>query len=164
MAQPNADPGARAKAWRVFRRMQGVACLFATLLFAAAGVHAWRVLPDAGTGLKAAMILGFPGLYLLLSLLVPLAVPPARRWLKRYVWMSFTAGFGQSVVSVAVGLGLLALAGAFLYAQIGGAAHGGRYPSGAFSAFGAGLGILFAQALLARALEREPQVRQIIDG
>lgn len=163
MAQLNADPGARAKAWRVFRRMQGVACAFATLLFAAAGVHAWRVLP-AGAGLKAAMIVGFPGLYLLLSLLVPLALPPARRALKRYVWMSFTAGFGQSVVSVAVGLGLLALAGAFLYSQIAGATQGGRYPSGAFSAFGAGLGILFAQALLARRLEREPQVRAMIEG
>lgn len=154
---------AQRRSWRVFKRMQGVTCAFASLLFAGAAVHAWRVLPG-DAGLKAAVTLVFPAIYLLLGLLVPLGVAPLRRLLKRYVWMSFAAGFGQTVVSVLSGLGVLVVAGLFIYAQIAGATQGGRYPSGAFSAFGAGLGILFAQALLALALEREPKVREIIEG
>ena len=77
--------------------------------------------------------------------------------------MSFAAGFGQTPVSVLSGLGLLAFAAAFIYLQIAGVAHGGRYPAGVFSGYGAGIGILFAQALLVFALEREPKIREIIE-
>ena len=151
------------RAWRMFKRMQGSACAFACLIYAAAVVHAWRVLPGSHD-LKAAVTLGFPLLYALLALLVPLQIKPIRLRLKRYVWLSFAAGFGQSATSVVTGLGLLALAAAFIYFQIAAATHGGRYPSGAFSAYGAGIGILFAQAALARRLEREPKIREIIEG
>jgi hypothetical protein len=41
-------------------------------------------------------------------------------------------------------------------------AHGGRYPAGVFSGYGAGIGILFAQAILVRALERDPALRSRI--
>ena len=151
-----------APAWRTFRRMQGVGCAFASLIYAGAVVHAWRVLPGPNN-LKVAVTLAFPFLYFLASLILPLAIPPARRVLKSYVWMSFAAGFGQSVWSVASGLGLLAFAAGFIYLQIAGVASGGRYPAGVFSAYAAGMGILFAQALLVRALEREPQIREIIE-
>ena len=96
--------------------------------------------------------------------LPPLLAPPVRRWLKRYVWLSFAAGFGQSVGSVLTSLGVLAVAAVFIHWQIAGAAGGGRYPAGVFSAFGAGIGILVAQAVLVRVLEREPKIREIIEA
>jgi hypothetical protein len=126
-------------------------------------VHAWRVLPGAPS-LKLLITLAFPALYFLAALVLPLVIPPVRRMLKHYVWMSFAAGFGQSVGSVLSGLGVLALAALFVHWQIAGAASGGRYPAGVFSAFGAGIGILVAQALLVRLLEREPKIREIIEG
>lgn len=149
-------------AWRTFKRMQGVGCAFASLIYAGAVIHAWRVLPGPDN-LKVAVTLAFPFLYFLASLILPLIVPPVRRTLKSYVWMSFAAGFGQSVWSVVSGLGLLALAAVFIYLQIAGVAGGGRYPAGVFSGYAAGIGILFAQALLVRALEQEPRIREIIE-
>lgn len=150
------------RAWRNFKRMQASACLFATLVYAAATLHAWRVLPG-DTGLKLAVTLAFPALYFVAALVLPLRIRPLRRLLKRYVWMSFAAGFGQTPVSVLSGLGLLAVAAVFIYLQVAGAAAGGRYPAGVFSGYGAGIGILFAQALLVFALEREPKIRAIIE-
>jgi hypothetical protein len=154
---------AHVLAWRRFRRMQGSACAAGSLIYAGAAVHAWRILPGP-VGLKSALILVFPALFGLLTFVVPLQVRPLRRVLKRYVWMSFAAGFGQTPVSVISGLGLLVFAAVFIYLQIAGVASGGRYPAGVFSGYGAGVGILFAQALLAVALEREPKVRQIIEA
>jgi len=142
--------------------MQGSACLFASLVYAGAVLHAWRVLPGTAD-LKVAVTLMFPAMFFLAAFVLPLQVPPVRRLLKRYVWMSFVAGFGQSPISVLTGLGLLALAAGFIYLQIAGVAHGGRYPAGVFSGYGAGIGVLFAQALLVYALEREPKIRQIIE-
>ncbi len=150
------------RAWRNFKRMQASACVFATLVYTGAVVHAWRVLPG-GEGLKLAVTLAFPAFYFVAALVLPLQIRPLRRLLKRYVWMSFAAGFGQTPMSVLTGLGLLAVAAAFIYLQIAGVAHGGRYPAGVFSGYGAGIGILFAQALLVFALEREPKIREIIE-
>jgi hypothetical protein len=150
------------QAWRDFKRMQASACLFATLIYVGAVLHAWRVLPGA-QGLKLAVTLGFPAFYFAAALLAPLRVKPLRRLLKRYVWMSFAAGFGQGPVSVLTGLGLLAAAAVFIYLQVAGVADGGRYPAGVFSAYGAGIGILYAQALLMLSLEREPKIREIIE-
>ena len=82
--------------------------------------------------------------------------------LKRYVWLTFVSGFGQTVMSVLTGLGVLALGGAFLFAEIARAADGGRWPAGGFSALGAGLGVLVAQAVLTTWLEREPKIRELI--
>ena len=149
-------------AWRSFKRMQLSACVFASLIYAGAALHAWRVLPGP-ENLKWSVVLIFPAIFGLAALVVPLQAPPARRWLKRYVWMSFAAGFGQSVGSVLFGLSLLVVAAVFIYLQVAAAAGGGRYPAGVFSGYGAGIGILFAQALLVFALEREPKVREIIE-
>ncbi len=143
--------------------MQGAACAFAVLAYAAAGVHAWRLLPGA-LGLKTAVILEFPSVYFLAALVLPLQIRPARRMLKRYVWTSFGAGFGQTAVSVLCALGLIAMAAGLIYLQVAGVARGGRYPAGIFSAYAAGAGVLFAQALLVLALEREPQVRAVIEA
>ncbi len=154
---------AHVLAWRRFRRMQASACAAGSLIYAGAAVHAWRILPGP-VGLKSALILVFPALFALLAFVTPLQVRPLRRVLKRYVWMSFAAGFGQTPLSVLAGLGLLVFAAVFIYLQIAGVASGGRYPAGVFSGYGAGVGILFAQALLAVALEREPKVRQIIEA
>jgi hypothetical protein len=150
------------EAWRKFKRMQASACTFASLIYAGAVIHAWRVLPG-GVGLKLAVTLAFPAFYFVCAFILPLKIPSLRQFLMRYVWMSFAAGFGQNALSVLTGLGMLAFAAAFIYMQIAGVAHGGRYPAGVFSGYGAGIGILFAQAILVLALEREPKVRQIIE-
>jgi hypothetical protein len=150
------------RAWRNFKRMQASACVFATLIYTGAVLHAWRVLPGAWS-LKLAVTLAFPAFYFVCALVLPLRIPTLRRLLKRYVWMSFAAGFGQTPISVLTGLGLLAFAAVFIYLQVAGVAHGGRYPAGVFSGYGAGIGILFAQALLVFALEREPKIREIIE-
>ena len=153
---------AQTRAWRNFKRMQDVAVTAGFLIYAGAVVHAWRVLPGAA-GLKAELTLIFPAAFLLLFWLGPLAVAPVRQLLGRYVWMSFDAGFGQTVTSVIVGVGVLATAAVFIYLQVSGVAHGGRYPAGVFSGYGAGIGILLAQAILVRLLERRPEVRRRIE-
>ena len=149
-------------AWRNFKRMQASACMFASLIYFAAVLHAWRVLPGSA-GLKLLVTLGFPTMYLVAAFLLPLYIRPVRRLLKRYVWMSFAAGFGQTPFSVISGLGLLAFAAMFIFWQIHDYAGGGRYPAGVFSGYGAGIGILFAQATLVLALEQEPKIREIIE-
>jgi hypothetical protein len=154
---------AKAVAWRRFRRMQASACLLASLIYAWSGVHAWRLLPGSNR-LKCAAILIFPAIYLVAAAVLPLVIRPLRRVLKRYVWMSFTAGFGQTPMSVLVGLSVLAGAAGFIALQIADVARGGRYPMGVFAGYGAGIGILIAQSLLTRALEREPDVRAAIEA
>jgi hypothetical protein len=149
-------------AWRNFKRMQDVAVAAGLLIYAGAVVHAWRVLPGAAR-LKLELTLVFPAGFLLLFWLGPLIVAPAGRMLSRYVWMSFAAGFGQSALSVIVGVGVLVLAAAFIYLQVSGVAHGGRYPAGVFSGYGAGIGILLAQAVIVRRLERRPDVKARIE-
>ena len=149
-------------AWRSFKRMQISACVFACLIYTAAALYGWRELPGP-LKLKSAVVLVFPAIYCLAAIWAPLQIRPARRLLKRYVWLSFVAGFGQTVGSVLFALGLIALAAVFIYLQVGAAVDGGRYPAGVFSAYGAGIGILFAQAMLVYALEQEPKIREIIE-
>ncbi len=151
------------RAWRVFKGMQATTCSFAALAYAGAAAHAWVRMPGAPR-FKLLIIFVFPVIYFLVCLLASLVVGPLRRALKRYVWLSFASGFGQNVTSVVISLGLLSGAALFMYGEVGAAVRGGRYPSGAFSAFGAGAGVLFAQALLVLALEREPKVRAVIEG
>lgn len=150
------------RAWRNFKRMQDVAVTAGLLIYAGAVIHAWRVLPGVPQ-LKFELTLLFPAAFLLLFWLGPLVVAPVRRLLGRYVWMSFDAGFGQTPMSVIVGVGVLATAAAFIYLQVSGVAHGGRYPAGVFSGYGAGIGILLAQAIVVRLLERQPDVRRKIE-
>lgn len=150
------------RAWRNFRRMQDGSAAVGSLIYAAAIVHAWRVLPGAA-GLKFELTIVAPAAFLLLTWLVPLGVPPLRRLLRRYVWISFTAGFGQTAGSVISGLIVLAGAAGFIYWQVFAAVHGGRYPAAIFSAYAAGIGVLYAQAMLAHRLQREPKVRPMIE-
>ena len=149
---------AQSRNWRAFKRTEDCACAFASLVYLAAAIDAWRVLPGS-FGLKALVIGVAPAAFLALCLVVPLAVAPWRRLLSRFVWTSYTSGFGQNVASILSGLAALLFAAGFIYLQIRGVAHGGRYPAGVFSGYGAGIGILFAQAILVRALERDPSLR-----
>jgi hypothetical protein len=152
---------AHTPAWRNFKRMQDSACLVASLIYAGAVVHAWRVLPGPSQK-KLVFTLAAPLIFLALTILLPLVMGRLRRLLRRYVWMSFNAGFGQTPGSIISGLGLLAFAAVFIYLQIAGVSHGGRYPAGVFSGYAAGIGILFVQAALVRSLERDPEVQSRI--
>ncbi len=143
------------KPWLDFRRMQDVAALAAILIYGAALIQGFLVLPGGGL-LARERLLIWPGLFALASFSIPLAILPLRKQLARYVWGSFHAGFGQSPPSVLTGIGLLLAAAAFIFWQIDGASRGGRYPTGVFSAFGAGIGILLAQVWLVRVLQRDP--------
>jgi hypothetical protein len=149
-------------AWRNFKRMQDCACLFATLIYLGAVVHAWRVLPGP-MQMKLIFTIAAPLICLSLTVLLPMVMIGARRLLRRWVWMSYQAGFGQTAGSVLVGLGLLASMALFIYFQIAGVAKGGRYPAGVFSGYAAGIGILIVQAVLVRSLERDPGVKPIIE-
>ncbi|MET0274156.1 MAG: hypothetical protein ABW360_14310 [Phenylobacterium sp.] len=153
---------AYTRAWRNFKRMQDVTVAAASLIYAGAVLHAFQHLPG-GQALIVQRTLVWPAIFLMLSFGAPLAVVALRRVLARYVWMSFQAGFGQTASSVMIGVGLLAGAALFMYWQIAGAANGGRYPAGVFSGYAAGIGILGAQAVLVRALERLPDVRKRIE-
>lgn len=134
----------------------------AGLIYVGAVAHAFARLPwPAGT--IALRTLAYPSMFVILSAGLPLALPGLSRPLSRYVWASFEAGFGQTLFSVLSGVGLLGGAAAFMYWQIATAQPGGRYPTGVFSAYAAGIGILAAQAALARRLERDPEVRARIE-
>ena len=150
-------------AWRMFRRMQYSAFAAGALIYAAAAVHAWAVLPVA-SAVKLQLMLLWPAVMFLVTLVVPLAVPPLRHMLKTHLWVSFRTGFGQSVISVlAVVLVLGGMAG-FIVFDTARTAHSGGFPSSAFSAYAAGVGVLLAQAILVRRIERDPVLRPAIEG
>ena len=151
------------RAWINFRRMQSSGLVAGVLIYAGAALHAWQALPGP-EDLKRQRILLFPAIFVVLTVAAAQTVPPMRRWVRDYVWMSFRAGFGQSWPSVVIALGLLAGAAMFIYWQWAAATHGGRYPAGVFSGYAAGIGILIAQVLATRALERDPAVRNFIEG
>lgn len=152
---------AHTPAWRSFRRTQDLTVATAGLIYAGAVAHAFDRLGDDALVVQRTLV--WPGLFLMLSLGLPLAAGPIRRTLARYVWMSFLAGFGQNVRSIVAGVVLLGGAAALIYWQISSAAHGGRYPAGVFSGYAAGIGILAAQAALVRVLERHPDVKKQIE-
>lgn len=150
------------RAWRNFKRMQDFTVTVASLIYAAAAVHAVGRLPGSAA-MVLRWILLWPALYLAASLVAPLLIPPVRRWLTRYVWMSFQAGFGQTPTSIVTGVALLMGAALFIYWQIASVAETGTYRANVFSAYAAGIGILAAQAVLVRALERQPEVQKVIE-
>lgn len=150
------------RAWRNFKRMQDLTVAVASLIYAGAAVHALGRLPG-GEAIVLRWILLWPALFLASSLLVPLIIAPLRRWLTKYVWMSFQAGFGQTPGSIVTGLMLLMGAALFIYWQIASVAATGAYRANVFSAYAAGIGILAAQAVLVRSLERRPEVRELIE-
>lgn len=149
------------RAWKNFKRMQDLTVAAAGLIYAGAVVHAIGRLPG-GTATVVRWTLLWPAVFLMASLVVPLVVPPLKRWLARYVWMSFQAGFGQTPGSIVIGIGLLLGAALFIYAQVAKVAASGEYRANVFSAYAAGIGILAAQAILVRALERLPDVQERI--
>jgi hypothetical protein len=149
------------RAWRNFKRMQDFTVAVASLIYAAGVVHAFAHLPGSPS-LIFRWVLLWPALYLTASIVLPLIIPAVRRWLTRYVWMSFQAGFGQTPGSIVTGLLLLLGAALFIYWQIAHVAATGTYRANVFSAYAAGIGILAAQASLVRALERSPEVRKLI--
>ena len=153
---------AHIPAWRTFKRTQDLTVATAGLIYAGAVVHAFARLPGDAEVL-ARHILGWPAIFLILALALPLLVGQVRRPLARYVWATFQAGFGQTLGSVVSGVLLLGGAAAFMYWQIGSAAQGGRGPVGVFCGYAAGIGLLAAQAALVRVLERHPDVRKQIE-
>ena len=153
---------AHSPAWKSFKRTQDLTVAMASLIYAGAVVHAFARLPWTREVITQRTLV-FPAVYLVLSLAVPLAIGALRRGLTRYVWMSYQAGFGQTLFSILSGVLLLGGAAGFMYWQISTAVPGGRYPTGVFSAYAAGIGILAAQAALVRTLERDPEVRKQIE-
>lgn len=134
-------------AWRLFRRMQMSVLAVGLLVYAAAALDAWQALSWAPAA-KLQLTVIFPGAYMALALAGALGLPMIRRTMRRHLLVSYRAGFGQSVISVATGLGLLVAVAGVIVWQTHGAAHGGRSPAGAFAGYGAGLGLLAAQAWL----------------
>jgi hypothetical protein len=147
--------------WRNFKRMQDLTVAAASLIYAAAVLNALGKLPG-GEPMVLRWTLLVPAAYLGFSMAIPLLVPPIKRWLAKYVWMSFQAGFGQTAGSVVAGMSLLLGAGLFIWWQVGRAASAGQVGANVFAAYAAGIGILAAQAILVRALERTPDVRERI--
>lgn len=141
-------------AWRVFRQMQTSVLAAGVLLYAAATLDAWQVL-DSSAALKLRLTLLIPGALMAITLTLTLTVPALRRAIRRHLWLSFNTGFGQTLISVIVGLGLVIAVAALIVWQTHHVTSGGTYPGGAFSGFGAGLGVLMAQAILVRGLETE---------
>ena len=150
------------KAWRDFKRMQDVASAASCLIYAGSVVHSFSVLPG-GPATIARHTLVWPGAALLAGFALPLLILPVRRVLARYVWMSFVSGFGQTPVSVLTGVGLLMVAAGFIYWQVASVATGGPYPAAVFAGYAAGIGILAAQSVLVRWLERDPEARKRIE-
>src|SRR5260221_1155574 len=142
--------------WRMFRRMQHTVVAVAALLYAAAMVEAWRTPGAADHGVRLARTAIFPGLFAALSLAGVLLIPIVRAAVLRHLWTSYRTGFGQSVISVLTGVGVLVALAGLIFWQIHQAAHGGRYPGGAFSGYGAGIGLLLAQAVLLRRIQADP--------
>ena len=149
-------------AWRNFRRMQDLTLVFASLAFVADALLAWPILTGT-VGLKLAVILAFPALYLVGVTALGLWLKPLRKFLVRFVWMSFKAGFGQSVISVLLSVGVLLAVTAYTYWVSAGAADGGQYPAGVFSGFGAGIGILIVQTVITHRLQADPEVRAEVE-
>ena len=143
--------------------MQYSAFAAGALIYAAAATYGWSVLPGS-PGYKLEWMLLYPGACFLATLVTPLVIPPLRRLMKTHIWISFRTGFGQSVVSVLAVALVLGVVGAFIYVDTAHAAHGGRFPTSAFSAYAAGVGVLLAQAVLVRRIERDPALRSHIEG
>jgi hypothetical protein len=149
-------------AWRKFKRCQDGAAVAAALILASAMAYGWWRLPSSD-GLRTQAIIVFPAVFLLASGLVPMLIGPLRRALMHYVWGAFDAGFGQTATSVAIAVALTAGVALFVFWRVGGVIGGGGYPVGVLCGLATGLGVLLAQTLLARRLEREPEVRAVIE-
>jgi hypothetical protein len=153
---------AHVASWRLFRRMQHTLVAVAALTYLLAALQGWTV-PNVSESLKLLRTTVFPGAFLLTSVAAVLFIPALSRILTTHLWTSYRTGFGQSVISVLAGVGVLIALSGFIFWQIGGATHGGKYPAGAFSGYAAGIGLLIAQAVLLRRIEADPTLRRQIE-
>jgi hypothetical protein len=131
--------------------MQTSLVLAAALAFAACALEAWRMPSASNLPRTAAFSAGF----FVMTLMAVLGVPMLRAAVERRLMTSYRTGFGQGLVSVAVSMTVILAAAAFVLWRI----HGPADPAPAFAAFAAGIGLLAAQAVLVRTLERERPVR-----
>jgi hypothetical protein len=148
-------------AWRNFKRMQDFTVVAASLVYAAAVVNAVDRLPGSDSAVLQWTLL-WPAAYAGFALAVPLLVTPLKNGLAKYVWMSFKAGFGQTPGSVVGGLILPLGFGLFIWWQVSRQSTSGQVGVNVFACYAAGIGILAAQAILVRALERVPHIREQI--
>lgn len=150
------------RSWRLFRRMQHTLLAVAALTYLGAALEAWRA-PSAPEALKLVRTAVFPGMFLTLSVSLVLGVPALKTALLRHMWTSYVTGFGQSVISVLAGVGVLIGLAGFIFWQLHDVAHGGRFPGGAFAGYGAGIGLLIGQSVLVRRMETDPNLRPRIE-
>ena len=149
--------------WRIFRRMQDTVVAVAGLAYGGAAMEAWRALPGA-VGVKLTRLALYPGGLLALALIAALLTPILRGALLRHLWISYRTGFGQSVISVLAGVSVFIALAVFSIWPI---LHGGPIDprfGGAFSAYGAGIGVLLAEAILVRRIEADPRMRQQLEA
>jgi hypothetical protein len=126
--------------------MQTSLALAAILAYAACALEAWR-LPHASNLPRTEV---FSAAFFAATLCAAIWVPMLRAALEAHLMTSYRTGFGQGLVSVAVSLTVVLAAATFLLWRI----HGSGDPAPAFSAFAAGIGLLVAQVVLVRRLER----------
>ncbi len=143
--------------------MQDTVVAVAGLAYGGAALEAWRALPGA-VGVKLWRLALYPGGLLAVALIAALSAPLLRRALLRHLWMSYRTGFGQSVISVLVGVVvLIALAVFSIWPIVHGDPIDPRF-GGAFAAYGAGIGLLLAEAILVRRIEADPRMRQQLEA
>jgi hypothetical protein len=143
--------------------MQDTVVAVAGLAYGGAAMEAWRALPGA-VGVKLTRLALYPGGLLALALIAALSAPILRGALLRHLWISYRTGFGQSVISVLAGVSVFIALAVFSIWPI---LHGGPIDprfGGAFSAYGAGIGVLLAEAILVRRIEADPRMRQQLEA
>jgi hypothetical protein len=126
--------------------MQTSLALAAILAYAACALEAMRMPHTPNLPRTAVFSAGF----FALTLAAALWIPVLRTAVQGHLLASYRTGFGQGLVSVSVSLTIILAAAAFLLWRI----HGPDDPAPAFSAFAAGIGLLVAQVVLVRRLER----------
>lgn len=151
-----------SRAWANFKRMEDITAAAGVLIYAAVVVRGFHDLPGGADVVTQWLVL-WPLFFLFLTTALSVLVPPVRRGLSSYVWMSFRAGFGQTPGSVVIGVALLLGAALLIHREMVEIETTGRYATSVFSAYAAGVGLLIAQAALVRGLERRPEIRAEIE-
>lgn len=148
--------------WQNFRRMQDTVATVAGLAYAGLALEGWRAFHAPET-FKLERLVILPGALALCALAGALLIGPLRRALMRHLWVSYRTGFGQTAISVLGGVGvLIVLALLSLWPLLFPDKTGPHLGSG-FSAYGAGIGLLWAEAILVRRLEADPVLRSQIE-
>lgn len=148
--------------WLNFRRMQDTVATVAGLLYAGLALEGWRALPSP-EAVKLERLILLPGLLALCTFAGALLVAVLRQALMRHLWVSYRTGFGQTVISVLGGVGVLIILAVLSLWPVLFPDGAGPRPGSGFSAYGAGIGLLWAEAILVRRLEADPVLRQQIE-